>query len=118
MIQTFFNSMITLMMAKFMLNDVPHAVLGNPGNPISNAAYRAFARPLLRNRSTAELVEAYKVLSEALPDVERYEIEGMPKFLKYIVRFATGKGYLLIELIEEELRGRMPEVIDLTSVGD
>lgn len=31
--QQLIGSMITLMLAKFILNDVPHAVLGNPGNP-------------------------------------------------------------------------------------
>lgn len=36
MIQAFFSGMVTMMLAKFILNDVPHAVLGNPsslGNP-------------------------------------------------------------------------------------
>lgn len=36
MIQQFFGSMVTLMLAKFMLNDVPHAVFSNPGNPGSS----------------------------------------------------------------------------------
>lgn len=35
MIQLAFNSMIAVLLARFMLNDVPHAagLLGNPGNP-------------------------------------------------------------------------------------
>ncbi len=37
MIQSVFSSMITILLARFMLNDVPHAagLIGNPGNPRS-----------------------------------------------------------------------------------
>lgn len=42
MVQQVFNSMITLMLAKFVLNDLPHAVLGNPGNPSNPAGSMTF----------------------------------------------------------------------------
>jgi len=48
MIQEVFGGMITLLMAKFMLNDVPHAVLGNPGNPSSSMTYDIITRSGLK----------------------------------------------------------------------
>lgn len=46
MIQTALNGMITIMLAKFMINDLPHAagLLGNPGNP----GGKFFERPALK----------------------------------------------------------------------
>ncbi len=36
MIQQALSGMLTVMMAKFLLNDMPHMTFGNPGNPSSS----------------------------------------------------------------------------------
>lgn len=48
MIGQFANGMIALMLAKFMLNDVPHLVYGNPGNPVSSTTEKIISRSGLK----------------------------------------------------------------------
>jgi len=43
-LQTGVSGMLTLVMAKFMLNDVPHAVLRSPGNPTGSETSDIIAR--------------------------------------------------------------------------
>lgn len=48
MINQAFSAMITLMLAKFMLNDVPHVLFGNPGSPSSSMTSDIIARAGLK----------------------------------------------------------------------
>ena len=79
MIQPLFNAMITIMMAKFLLNDVPHAagfMFSNPSNPGSSTSdiiartgmkeyeYHYFPEPEVSSKSRAYMYTRTKQIGQ------------------------------------------------------
>lgn len=93
MIQEVVNFMTTVLMAKFMLNDVPHAVFGNPGS--SSATSDIIARASMK-----EYEYRYFPESEEEPKHRVYPYTRTKEIGPYVIKMTRTDGSGMIKLYE------------------
>ncbi len=103
MIQPVFNAMITVMMAKFMLNDVPHAILGTGAPGMSVITYEITPKGRLLTRFETEWWRETLNEPQRLIMLTLY-IAGKPLESKFIAS-EVGEGVLQVEADLRQLGG-------------